>query len=128
LVAEYAGRIDPERFGEPSLRRIYTRIREQAHALVQPGDLFALFSDDGDVSASLATIAGAERSRIIRFADTEARRAYLDRTIERFAADDRQRRFRELDAQMNVLLEAGQPVPAKLREEHNALHAARLKG
>lgn len=128
LVAEYAGRIEPERFGEPSLRRIYAHLREQAHALVQPADVFALFSDDGDVSAALASIAGAERSRIVRFADTEARRKYLDRTIERFAADDRQQRFRELDAQMNVLLEAGQPVPAQLREEHNALHAARLKG
>jgi DNA primase len=128
LVAEYAGRIDPERFGEPSLRRIYARIRDQAHALVQPGDVFALFSDDGDVTATLASIAGAERSRIIRFADPDACRAYLDRTIERFAADDRQRRFRELDAQMNVLLEAGQPVPQELREEHSALHTARTKG
>jgi hypothetical protein len=95
---------------------------------VQPADVFALFSDDGDVSATLATIAGAERSRIIRFADTEARRAYLDRTIERFAADDRQRRFRELDAQMTALFEAGQPVPQELREEHSALHTARTKG
>jgi DNA primase len=128
LVTEYAGRIAPERFGEASLRRMYGRIREQAHALVQPADVFALFSDDGDVSAALASIAGAERSRIVRFADTEARRAYLDRLIERFAADDRQRRFRELDARMNVLLEAGQPVPQELRQEHNALHAARLKG
>ena len=128
LVGEYGSRIAPERFGEPSLRRIYARIRDQAHALVQPGDVFALFSDDGDVSATLASIAGAERSRIIQFADTEARRAYLDRTIERFAADDRQRRFRELDAQMTALFEAGEPVPAELREEHSALHAARTKG
>jgi hypothetical protein len=90
--------------------------------------VFALFSDDGDVSAALASIAGAERSPIVRFADTQARRTFLDRLIERFAADDRQRRFRELDARMNLLLEAGQPVPPELREEHNALHVARLKG
>jgi hypothetical protein len=128
LVAEYAGRIEPERFGEPSLRRIYARMREQADVLLQPADVFALFSDDGDVSAVLASIAGAERSRIIRFADSEARRAYLDRTIERFAADDRHRRFRELDAQMTALFESGQPVPQELRAEHSALHAARTKG
>jgi len=35
-VTEYGGRIAPERFGEASLRRMYGRIREQAHALVQP--------------------------------------------------------------------------------------------
>jgi DNA primase catalytic core len=128
LVGEYANRIGPERFAEPSLRRIYSHLCEQAHALVQPADVFALFSDDGDVSATLASIAGAERSSIIRFADTEARRAYLERMIERFAADDRQRRFRELDARMNALFEAGEPVPQELREEHNALHAARTKG
>jgi DNA primase len=128
LVGEYGGRIDPERFGEPSLRRIYARIRDRAHELVQPADVFALFTDDGDVSATLASIAGAERSRIIRFADTESRRAYLDRTIERFAADDRQRRFREIDAQMTALFEAGLPVPQEMREEHSALHAARTKG
>jgi hypothetical protein len=29
---------------------------------------------------------------------------------------------------MNVLLEAGQPVPAELRAEHSALHTARTKG
>ena len=67
-------------------------------------DVFALFSDDGDVSATLASIAGSERSSIIRFADTETRRAQLERMIERFAADDRQRRFRELDAQIERLV------------------------
>jgi DNA primase len=128
LVGEFGPRIAPERFGEPSLRRIYSRLREQANVVVQPADVFALFSDDGDVSAVLASIAGSERSSIIRFADTESRRAQLERMIERFAADDRQRRFRELDAQMNALFDAGQPVPQELREEHSALHAARTKG
>jgi DNA primase len=128
LVGEYGTRIAPERFAEPALRRIYGRLRERAPALVQPADVFALFSDDGDVSATLASIAGSERSSIIRFGDTESRRAYLDRTIERFAADDRQRRIRELDAEITALFEAGRPVPQELREEHSALHTARTKG
>jgi DNA primase len=127
LLAEYAERIPPARFADPALRRIYTRLLERAADLVQPADVFALFSDDGDVSATLAAIAGAERSQIVRFADSDARRAHLDRLIARFAADDRQRQFRELDAQMDALLEAGEPVPAELREEHSAL-AARRKG
>jgi DNA primase len=128
LVGEFGPRIAPERFAEPSLRRIYSRLREEANTLVKPEHVFALFSDDGDVSATLASIAGSERSSIIRFADTETRRAQLERMIERFAADDRQRRFRELDSQLNALFDAGQPVPQELREEHSALHAARTKG
>ncbi len=128
LISEYAARIPPERFGEPTFRRIYDRLWERCASLAQPADVFALFSDDGDVSATLATIAGSERSKIVRFADTDARRAFLDRLIDRFATDDRQRRFREVDAQMNALLEAGLPVPQALRDEHSSLHVAKLKG
>jgi DNA primase len=128
LIGEYAARIPPERFGDPALRRIYDRLRERSATLAQPGDVFALFSDDGDVSATLASIAGSERSKIVRFADTDARRAFLDRLVDRFAIDDRQRRFREVDAQMNALLEAGLPVPQALRDEHSSLHVAKLKG
>jgi DNA primase len=128
LIGEYADRIVPERFAEPAFRRIYDRLWERSATLAQPADVFALFSDDGDVSATLASIAGSERSKIVRFADTDARRAFLDRLIDRFATDDRQRRFREVDAQMNALLEAGLPVPQELRDEHSSLHVAKLKG
>ena len=38
-----------------------------------------------------------------------------------------ERRFRELDAQIDALLEAGQPVPPELREEHNARCVASAK-
>ncbi len=128
LIGEYAARIPPERFGDPVFRRIYDRLWDRSATLAQPGDVFALFSDDGDVSATLASIAGSERSKIVRFADSDARRAFLDRLIDRFATDDRQRRFREVDAQMNALLEAGLPVPQALRDEHSSLHVAKLKG
>ena len=128
LIAEYAARIPPDRIAEPTFRRIYERLWEARATLAQPADVFALFSGDGDVSATLASIAGAERSKIVRFADTDARRAFLDRLIGRFAVDDRQRRFRELDAQMDALMDAGLPVPQALRDEHSSLHVAKLKG
>ncbi len=128
LVAEYGQRIPPERFVEPMFRRIYERLWAAAATLAQPADVLVLFSGDGDVSATLATIAGGERSKIVRFTDTDARRAFLDRLIDRFAFDDRQRRFRELDTQMDALLEAGLPVPQTLRDEHSSLHVAKLKG
>ena len=127
LLAEYGERIPVRRFSDPVLRRIYGVLLDHAGELVQPADVFALFSDDGDVSATLASIAGAERSQIVRFADNDARREHLDRLIERFAADDRHQRFRELDARMDALLEAGEPVPPELREEHSSL-VGRLKG
>ena len=128
LIAEYAARIGPDRFGDAVCRKIYERLCEQAASLLQPADVFALFSGDGDVSATLATIAGAERSKIVRFADTDARRAFLDRLLDRFAADDRGRRVRELTAQISELFEAGLPVPPELLEEERSLRVTKLKG
>jgi DNA primase len=128
LIAEYAARIPPERFVDPVWRRIYGRLWERAASLVQPADVFALFSDDGDVTATLATIAGAERSKIVRFSDTDARRAFLDRLLDRFAADDRGQRVRELTAQISALFEAGLPVPPELLEEERSLRVTKLKG
>jgi DNA primase len=127
LIAEYAGRIAPERFEEPVFRRIYVRLREASATLMQPADVFALFSDDGDVSATLASIAGGERSKTVRFPDSDARRAFFDRLLRRFADDDLQRRVRELDDQISTLFEAGRPVPPELVEEHSR-HVAKLKG
>jgi DNA primase len=127
LIAEYATRIPPDRFGDPVCRRIYDRLWEEAGSLVQPADVFALFSDDGDVSATLASIAGAERSKIVRFPDSDARRAFLDRLLDRFAADDQERRVAELKAQINDLFEAGLPVPSELIAEEQSLRATRAK-
>jgi hypothetical protein len=59
--------------------------------------------------------------------DTEERRAKLDRVVARFARDDVERRYRDLDREMTRLIEANQPVPTDLRAEHAAL-AAELKG
>jgi len=127
LIAEYATRIPPDRFGDPVCRRIYDRLWEEAGSLVQPADVFALFSDDGDVSATLASIAGAERSKIVRFPDSDARRAFLDRLLDRFAADDQERRVAEIKAQINDLFEAGLPVPSELIAEEQSLRATRAK-
>jgi len=127
LAAEYGERIPAERFGDPLLRRVYGRILERAAELVQPADVFALFSEDGDVSATLASIAGGERSQTVRFADSDARRRQLDGLIERFAADDRRRRVRELETQIAALYEAGQAVPEDLIQEQTTLYQ-RLTG
>lgn len=127
LLMEFAERIPAERFENTLLRRIYSTLVEQRKELLQPFDVHAVFAQDGDASAALRAIAGAERSATVQFAGTEARRAYLDRVIERFAYDDDQRRYKELGAHIDRLFEAGESVPADLRDEHAAM-GKKLKG
>jgi DNA primase catalytic core len=122
LLAEYADRIPSERFDNPQLRRIWETLRAHARSLVQPSDVRAVFAGDEDATAALASVSG-----VVVFADSEERRAKLDRVVERFARDDAERRYRELDGEMTRLYEADQPVPSDLRAELAAL-AAELKG
>jgi DNA primase len=127
LLAEYAERIAPERFEHRLLGRLYATLIDRRKELLQPSDVRALFSDDDEALAVIATIASAERSTTVCFAGSEERRAYLDRVIARFRSDDLQRRYREVDSLVNRLVEAGQGVPADVRAEHRTL-AAKLKG
>jgi hypothetical protein len=62
----------------------------------------------------------------VRFADTEARREFFERLVERFRTDDERRRFRELDAEITRLYETGVTIPKDMRDEH-ALLAAKVK-
>jgi DNA primase len=123
LVEEYAERIPPERFASPGLRRVWERLRANARSLVQPSDVFAVFAGDDDAAATLASVAGS-----VRFADTEDRRAKLDRVVARFARDDAERRYREIDLELMRLIESDRPVPDDLRAEHAALAAQLKKG
>jgi len=127
LLVEFAERIPADRFENPLLRRIYSTLLERRGELLQPFDVHGVFAQDGDASAALMTIAGSERSVIVQFAGSEARRAYLDRVIERFAVDDLERRYKELGAHIDSLFEAGESVPADLRDEHASI-GKKLKG
>jgi DNA primase len=127
LLDEYAERIRPERFEHPLLRRLYATLIDRRKELLQPSDVGVLFSEDDEASAILGGIAGAERSITVCFAESDDRRAFLDRVIARFAADDLQRRYREVDSLLNRLHDAGESIPGDLRDEHRAL-AAKLKG
>jgi len=122
LVAEYADRIPAERFAQPRHRHIWETLRGHARSLVQPSDVLAVFAGDDDAAATLASVSG-----VVRLNDSEERRAKLDRVVARFARDDAEHRYRELDERLDRILEAGEPVPADLRAAHAAL-AAELKG
>jgi DNA primase len=132
LLGEYAASIAPERFENALLRRIFAALVERRAEILQPSDVLALFSEDDDATATLTAIAGSERSATVRFVDGDARRAFMDRVVQRFAADDLQRRYREVDSTVNQLFESGRPIPRELRDEHNQLAAtlrgAKLKG
>ncbi|BDE05587.1 hypothetical protein WPS_08630 [Vulcanimicrobium alpinum] len=123
LIAEYAERIPPERFGSERFRRVWDALRTHAGSLAQPSDVFAVFAGDDDAAATLASVSGA-----VRLADSDDRRAKLDRVVARFARDDAERRYRELDGEMTRLFEADRPIPDMLRAELNALSSQLKKG
>ncbi len=123
LVAEYAERIGSERFASPQFRHVWETLCAHAGSLVQPSDVFAVFEGDDDAAATLASVSGS-----VRFADADDRRAKLDRVVARFARDDAERRYRELDEEMTRLFNADRPVPDALRAEHHALVAQLKKG
>lgn len=127
LLAEFAARIPVERFDQSHLQSIYRTLVDRRKELLQPSDVLALFSEDDAASATLATIAGTERSVLVRFANTDARRDYLARVIDRFAIEDLERRYRDVGAHIDRLFEAGERVPTELRDEHAAL-SKKLKG
>jgi len=127
LLREFATRIPPERFADPQLRRIYAACVENRQELLQPSDVLALFAEDDTATTALSRIVGSERSATVRFKDGDERRAHLERIVARFASDDLRRRYSELHAQVNSIVEAGERVPADLRDEYAAV-GKQLKG
>jgi tellurite resistance protein len=123
LIAEYAARIRPERFEDERVRAVWERLVEHARSLAQPSDVFALFSENEDLANVLVAVSGVER-----LADSEARRAKLDRVVARLERDDALRRYKAVDAEITRLFEAGLDVPAALRAEHQELFTTLKKG
>jgi hypothetical protein len=90
---------------------------------VQPSDVLAVFAGDEDAAATLASVSG-----FVRLADSDDRRAKLDRVVARFARDDAERRCRELGERIDRLFAAGETVPPDLRTEHAELKRKLTKG
>jgi hypothetical protein len=62
-----------------------------------------------------------------RFNDADGRRETLERIVTRLTRDDAERRYREIGAEIDRLIEADQSVPSELRADHEAL-GLKLKG
>jgi hypothetical protein len=62
----------------------------------------------------------------VRYGDSEARRAHLERVVERLQLEDERRRYRELSDLIDDKLAGGKAVSAELRGEFETL-VAKLK-
>jgi DNA primase catalytic core len=145
LVSEFHDRLPPESLHEPLMRRVYERIWNEATAVSQPRDVLLWFAEDDEAIGILSSLGASSRNERYlgvgpgrtpegrakelrtRFLDADSRRDALHNIVARLARDASQRRYRELDAEMTRLIEAGERVPDDLRAEHAAL-AAELKG
>jgi len=119
LVEEYADVIPIQRFTDDAYRSVYEVLSARRKDLKSVADVFAVFA--GDREELLANLQQADRSGAVRFVDTQARRAHLDRIVERLAREDDERRKRELDALIAELLCAGKQVPKEERDEYQRL-------
>ena len=126
LIAEYRDSIPPERFRNELYREVYRRLTEHADTLHATVDAFALFADNPEGAALLAALGQGDRSSTVRYLDADARRAHLERVVERLQLEDDQKRYQELSQQIDRLVMAGEPVEAGLRREYDAL-VVRLK-
>ncbi|MGA8575666.1 MAG: DNA primase [Candidatus Cybelea sp.] len=126
LGLEYGRSIEAARFRNEIYRRIYERIVEAAGTVTTTADVFGLFAEDQGTLDILAEIGGRDRSSTVRYGDTEARRAHLDRVVERLRLEDQRRRYRELSDLIDDRLSSGEKVSDELRGEFEAL-VAKLK-
>lgn len=127
LAGEYAGSIEPARFRDDALRRIYERIVQASGALRATADVLALFAEDQASLDALAALGARDRSSAVRYGGSAERRMHLDRVVDRLARDAAQRRYRELSQRIDEDLTAGRSVSEELLREFEAL-AVRLKG
>lgn len=126
LVAEYATQIEPRRFRNALYRRVYERLVESASGLRSTADVFAAIDEDEEARDLLADLGSRDRSSLVRYGDSDERRAHLDRIVERLKREDEEQRYAEVSRAIDELFAAGQPVPEALRSEFNEL-TAKLK-
>jgi hypothetical protein len=121
LVAHYAHAIVPERFADPVYRAVYETLLARRDELLTVADVFAALGEDRASMELLVGLQKSDRTTAVRFADTAARRAHLDRIVERFATEDDERHKREVEIRIAERFSAGQQVPQAERDEYQQL-------
>lgn len=126
LAREYGERIAPSHFRNEVYREAYERIVAEAEGLRDMADVLSLFAEDEAALDVLTTLGRRDRSSIVRYGDSDERRAHLDRIVERLQLDAEQERYREVSRQIDDLLSKGEPVSEDIRDEFERL-VAKLK-
>jgi hypothetical protein len=131
LVAEYAAAIPADAFRDERYRAIYVVLVDHAGELATPADVFAAFGDDDAATSLIVALQSYDRTASVRFADSGARRAHLDRIVESLEESRLEKRIAELRARIDARFEAGESVPADERAESarlvEELHRRRAK-
>ena len=126
LLRDFRDRIPQARFRNEVYRRIYERLASNADTLESTTDVFTLFGDDTETLALLSGLSQRDRSSMPAYTDSDARRAHLERVVERLQLDDERERYRELSLKIDELATAGQNISTELRGEYDSL-VAKLK-
>jgi len=121
LVAEYADRITAELFAGDRFRAIYEVIRAQPGQLVAASDVYAALGDDREAVELVVALQKPDRSSQVRFRDSAARRAHLDRVVESLTESRLERRWKELDLKIDAAFTSGAAVSSVERDEHARL-------
>jgi DNA primase len=121
LVAEYADRIGLEAFREARYREIYRVLREKAGELQTTADVYAVLGEDRNSVELLVALQKPDRSSKVRFQDSAARRAHLDRVVEGLSESRAERRWRELDLKIDEAFLSDAHVSQEERDEHRLL-------
>jgi DNA primase len=117
LVAEYADLIPAETFREGRYREIYVALRARANELSAASDIYAALGDDRDAVELIVALQKPDRSSKVRFGDSAARRAHLDRVVEGLIESRLEQRYRDLDRKIDAAFASGAPVPPEERDE-----------
>jgi len=125
LVAEFGPLIPARTFHDDRYRGIYEALCAGAATLVTLIDVYAILGDNRDAVELVVALQKPDRSSKLRFPDSLARRAHLERVVDRLTEEDVERRFRDLDARLDAAFSSGEPVPPAERDEHRRLSSER---
>jgi hypothetical protein len=89
--------------------------------LATASDIYATFGEDRDSVDLLIALQKPDRSSKVRFQDSAARRAHLDRVVEGLMEGRLEQRRRELDLKIDAAFASGDHVSQEERDEHRLL-------
>jgi DNA primase len=121
LVADYREEIGVDVFRDARYRAIYGVMRANAETLATASDVYAALGDNRDAVELLAMLQKTDRSSKVRFQDSAARRAHLDRVVEGLSESRLERRWKELDRKIDEAFASGDAVSTVERDEHRRL-------